>query len=1356
MIGLQTNFYYKGHTIIMSHSFSKTIEQSCPNCHRTFDFEVWLIVDTSARLDLLKRVQEETIHSITCPHCNISLGEIDAPLLLYCPGKVPPFVFSPAQHTMTEQDQRHSFDLINQLRGTLGASWQHEWLTYEIPGIPRPLLMEAFYDLKSVVQKLDDTVRERMVHHSESIQTPITCPDCNHKFTFDVWLIIDVNERPDLFQRVQEETIHHITCPRCTAVGEVDAPLLLYFSWKNPPFVFSPAQKTTSEDDKGQLLDLINSLRAALGSFWQNEWFNCEIPIIPRQFLKDELSSKTQKPTSPQNEQLSHNSHAEQAPMICPNCNQEFNFDIWVIVDINERPDLLERILKSRLHRFSCPYCGFTDEAAVPFIVMSLSEHPFLIYSVTEYPPDEKDEELFSRFLGLLYPKIEDEKLRRLVEECEVIPELSLPSTLTNKISSHQSDDEDIMFQLGDMLETMERELKEEHPEAFRQLQEEMNQELLDNPNLPPFPNFITGTPLSILVKLLPIMQQLGQLSENVLDMPQRIELCKRALSILPREQNPFLWASFHQTLASALTFSPHGDKSENIENAIRSNKLALEIVSQQEFPEQWADLQHILANAYSERRIGDQTENTELSIHHYLQSLEVFTQQKFPQRWAYGQYHLALAYASRTKVNQLDKVEDAIKHGLLALEVYTFENHPKDWARTHNNLASICGARAIISSDKRETYIERAISHCRQALKVFISENYREEYASIHNNLGLAYSYRLREGRAKNVAQAIAHFKQALKIHTRTEYPFEHFKDIRNLGDLYFMEGRWSDAMQAYMDAIQTGEILLQTAYSDISRRAEIENITTPYANVAYCLLHLGRYDEALEQLEAGKTRLLSEALALNDANLDRLSELHRTTLANFRQIIRSLETEYRLPPDTPGRRSNVDLMDELRKARSRLNTLIDNIRAEHPDFMPKGLTLPNILSLIPLNGALVAPLFTTQGGAAFIVPHNVKAIKKEHIVWLNDFTEDQLKALLVGSENHPGWLWLYLDSSKKTWRANFEDFTEQLWRDIFAPIQKQLQTFDTKHIILMPQGGLGLLPLHAAWRKDNNRKRYLIDDYTISYTPSAHALHAAHRHLQNHDSRKSKLETRRNRRERFSRRRIDNQQSALVVGVSEYRSLKNLPCVRVEVETIAKFFDVTALVDQQATRQAVLKRASGSTYLHLACHGIFGWGNTLSSRLILANNEPLSLGDILSYLDLETARLVTLSACETGITDIHSPDEYVGLPAGFMQSGAPGVISSLWSVDDYSTALLMEQFYRYHFKEKMTPSEALRAAQIWLRDATRQKLGDYLLTFISLTRMSSEHAQAMQASISLSGPPDEKPYMHPYYWAAFTFNGI
>jgi CHAT domain-containing protein len=86
---------------------------------------------------------------------------------------------------------------------------------------------------------------------------------------------------------------------------------------------------------------------------------------------------------------------------------------------------------------------------------------------------------------------------------------------------------------------------------------------------------------------------------------------------------------------------------------------------------------------------------------------------------------------------------------------------------------------------------------------------------------------------------------------------------------------------------------------------------------------------------------------------------------------------------------------------------------------------------------------------------------------------------------------------------------------------------------------------------------------------------------------------------------------------------------------------------------------------------------------------------------------RLVALSACETGLYDTrNNPEEFVGLPATFLQLGAAGVVATLWQVDDLATALLMAKFYDLHLAEKLAPPTALKQAQAWLREATRNEL--------------------------------------------------
>ena len=143
------------------------------------------------------------------------------------------------------------------------------------------------------------------------------------------------------------------------------------------------------------------------------------------------------------------------------------------------------------------------------------------------------------------------------------------------------------------------------------------------------------------------------------------------------------------------------------------------------------------------------------------------------------------------------------------------------------------------------------------------------------------------------------------------------------------------------------------------------------------------------------------------------------------------------------------------------------------------------------------------------------------------------------------------------------------------------------------------------------------------------------------------------------------------------------------------------------------------------------------------MANNEILSLRDLLD-LKLQSLRLAILSACETGIPGTSLPDEVVSLPTGLLQAGAAGVVSSLWSVADLSTMVLLSRFYDLWRTKKLEPPNAFREAQIWLRDSTGPELAPYLQA------SNPEFAQKLEKA------DDQRPFAHPFHWAAFAYVGV
>jgi CHAT domain-containing protein len=88
----------------------------------------------------------------------------------------------------------------------------------------------------------------------------------------------------------------------------------------------------------------------------------------------------------------------------------------------------------------------------------------------------------------------------------------------------------------------------------------------------------------------------------------------------------------------------------------------------------------------------------------------------------------------------------------------------------------------------------------------------------------------------------------------------------------------------------------------------------------------------------------------------------------------------------------------------------------------------------------------------------------------------------------------------------------------------------------------------------------------------------------------------------------------------------------------------------------------------------------------------------------------------------------------------------------------MLMARFYELWRKEAVPPAEALRQAQIWLRDSTDGEKTTYfhsdLLKFAGL-RIPAASADRFFKEVVLN-EPGKHSYAHPFYWAAFTYTGV
>jgi CHAT domain-containing protein len=99
------------------------------------------------------------------------------------------------------------------------------------------------------------------------------------------------------------------------------------------------------------------------------------------------------------------------------------------------------------------------------------------------------------------------------------------------------------------------------------------------------------------------------------------------------------------------------------------------------------------------------------------------------------------------------------------------------------------------------------------------------------------------------------------------------------------------------------------------------------------------------------------------------------------------------------------------------------------------------------------------------------------------------------------------------------------------------------------------------------------------------------------------------------------------------------------------------------------------------------------------IVNDGVLTALEVLG-LNLTGTRLVVLSACETGLGEIHEGEGVYGLRRSFQEAGVAEVISSLWAVSDRGTQALMAEFYQKVLAGQPA-REALRETQLELMDS-------------------------------------------------------
>ncbi|MEL7537312.1 MAG: CHAT domain-containing protein [Pseudomonadota bacterium] len=348
---------------------------------------------------------------------------------------------------------------------------------------------------------------------------------------------------------------------------------------------------------------------------------------------------------------------------------------------------------------------------------------------------------------------------------------------------------------------------------------------------------------------------------------------------------------------------------------------------------------------------------------------------------------------------------------------------------------------------------------------------------------------------------------------------------------------------------------------------------------------------------------------------------------------------------------------------------------------------------------------------------------------LWRETFMRGQIGGWegAYAADDGRGWI-----SMSETFHRALPKIGERLWHRYAASLAHALESAGVQpgaRVAMLLPDDLATVPIQLA--ADSKGAHPFAESYAVSHSPSTAILAAAVR------SRPS------------TQRRL----------VGMYNPTGDLPGAESERALVTGHFADGAATEigKGKSGPAFLKalRVSESGYYYLATHGLFGWTSANESGLALGERQSLKADAIRKLRGKLNARLMVLSACESGKSSEQLTIEPSNIPNLLLAKGVRGIIASLWKVSDTATSLMMAETLRLHLDDGLEPVQALQRARLWLRTSTALRFIDYLIEQMdTLADADIEPVELLTARLS-EMPEDSVPFSHPYYWAAFAYYG-
>ncbi|MGJ3234990.1 CHAT domain-containing protein [Marivirga sp.] len=601
--------------------------------------------------------------------------------------------------------------------------------------------------------------------------------------------------------------------------------------------------------------------------------------------------------------------------------------------------------------------------------------------------------------------------------------------------------------------------------------------------------------------------------------------------------------------------------------------------------------------------------------------------------------------------------------------------------------------ARFFISENK----LQDALSFLEQ------SEDIWKEKAGRRNNIKAADIHILRGDifyKQRKWNDAESEYKDSQKLNEKffnDQHP-EYVKATSRMSKVYYMDGNERKAKNYIEEVMNNYNRFIKDYFPALSEREKTKYWNTikndyDYFNTMALTMH-DRYPEMIETVynNALKTKglLLSSSIKMRERILNSNDSTLKAQYFDWLDKKEVLSNAISMSQEQL-QNENIKLgqlareVELIEKSLSQQSELFSEgiIQKEYNWEQIKETLQPNEVAIEMVRFRYFDHYITDSVVYLMLILKNEKKSKPEFVVMEN------------GKDMESKFFNNYRNAIKFRVADNFS------YKNFWEPIEQKIG--ENKTIYLSPDGVYNQINLEAIPIGDN---QYLLDKSNIILVSNTKDLY-----LKKKDSVTSQEE-----------------KTALLFGdpkfylasrdeyISEFRSgatqISDLPGTQKEINELTKLFNengwsTSHYMDEKAAEGTVKEMKSPKVF-HIATHGFFtekedrNTGNTFENNQMSDNpllNTGLMLkgsGDLLAKtrynyniepgiltayeamnLNLDKTDLVVLSACETGLGEVHEGEGVFGLQRSFLVAGAKTLVMSLFKVSDEATQKLMVNFY-------------------------------------------------------------------------------